>query len=296
MATSRDPMPARGGIAPFGYKWVDGRLVVDPTEAPVRKLIFDLFLKHRRKKTVARLLNELGHRTRSGSHFSDTTIDRLLSDRIVLGVRGSGTEQASIEPLVDTSVWETTQELLGVRPTKQTLRLFTGIVFCECGAKMMVSSGSAKYACKVCRRKISESDLEEVLHAKLADNATFGTSELFDRWYELPLRDRRMLAENICDRVVVGRDSIVMEFGYSASEAADEKAAAPQANDPYETAADEPLLSEAEAARFLSVSKMTLLRKRHTGEISFFRVGARILYSKQKHLLPYLSKNENRLQ
>ena len=54
----------------------------------------------------------------------------------------------------------------------------------------------------------------------------------------------------------------------------------------------EPLLSEAEAAKFLGISKMTVLRKRSTGEIGYFRVGHRILYSKEKHLITFLEKCE----
>ena len=50
----------------------------------------------------------------------------------------------------------------------------------------------------------------------------------------------------------------------------------------------EPLLSEAEAAAFLGISKMTLLRNRNAGNLGFFRVGFRVLYSKEKHLIPFL--------
>jgi excisionase family DNA binding protein len=55
---------------------------------------------------------------------------------------------------------------------------------------------------------------------------------------------------------------------------------------------NEPLMNEIEAARFLGISRMTLLRKRNANEIGFFRVGFRVLYSKEKHLLPFLEQCE----
>ncbi|MDI1242807.1 MAG: TM0106 family RecB-like putative nuclease [bacterium] len=78
------------------------------------------------------------------------------------------------------------------------------------------------------------------------------------------------------------------------SEPTDRTPPIPNLDSPDSPHVIEPLLSEAEASQFLGISKMTLLRKRSAGLIGFFRVGIRVLYSKEKHLLPYLANCEVR--
>ncbi len=111
-----------GGKAPFGYHWENKELVPDFTEAPIRKLMYELFLEHRRRKTVARVLNEMGHRTRTGAMFSDSTVTYLLRDPSAKGIKRNNHTQApddngistkpkeewvytEVEPVVSEELW-----------------------------------------------------------------------------------------------------------------------------------------------------------------------------------------------
>lgn len=193
-----------GGAAPFGYQWQDKKLIPNPKEAPVCRLIYELFLEHHRKRTVARILNERGYRTRSDAKFSYTTISRLLHDpttkglhrlnytrnlsgnkgRVVLKPKEEWT-YLSVEPIIPEELWNGCHGIMDEQDkcrkpvARRPVHLFAGLIFCRCGGKMYVPSNSPKYTCRECRNKISVDDIETIFHEQLK-KFVFSPDEIMD--------------------------------------------------------------------------------------------------------------------
>jgi site-specific DNA recombinase len=183
------------GQAIYGYRWDEhARLVPDPQEAPVLKLMFELFREHRRIGQVIRLLAEAGYRNRRGQPFGESTVWRLLRNPVAKGMRlanysrSDGVKRLTkpesewvwvpVEAVVSEELWEECNRFLTERAAKLKrqgrpgVHLFSGVVACACGQKMYIPSNSPKYVCKSkggCHNKISVADLERVFHEKLRD-------------------------------------------------------------------------------------------------------------------------------
>ncbi len=209
-----------GGAAPFGYQWHERRLVPHPEEAPVRRLIYELFREHKRLKTVAQTLTARGYRTRRGERFTDTTLRRLIEDPTAKGARranytksrGDGKSwdlkpaaewvTVAVEPVVSAELWTECNALLAERtrtrkpPTKRPVHLFTGLVHCTCGGNFKVpSSIPNKYVCDGCRRKIPITDLERLFQTEL------------ERFVLSPAAVAAHLADG--DAALVGKDALL---------------------------------------------------------------------------------------
>jgi site-specific DNA recombinase len=182
-----------GGQAQYGYAWVDKKFVIVPEEAAVRKLMYELFLVHKRFRTVARVLNERGYRTRHNAAWAGSTIERLMRDPTAKGVKRfnfshipegkvswvakpeSEWVHHECEAIVSTELWDSVHELLtekklsGLRQSRTAVTLFGGLCYCLCGAKMYVPSNMKKYACdrKGCRRKIPVETLEAIFQSEI---------------------------------------------------------------------------------------------------------------------------------
>ncbi|MES2851208.1 MAG: recombinase family protein [Bacteroidota bacterium] len=180
-----------GGQATFGYKWEGKELIINETEAPIRKLLYETYLKTKRIKATATTLNGLGHRTRNGSKFTGTTVERLIKDSTAKGIRRANYTKSLgekknwiIKPesewieipcpaIVDETIWNECNSILSLQTKKRvnvgprTVHLLAGYVYCDCGSKMYVYTESPMYKCKKCKRKIAVADIDEIYHEQL---------------------------------------------------------------------------------------------------------------------------------
>lgn len=177
----------------LGYRWVNKEFVVDETEAPIRKLIYEIFAKTKRKKATARQLNEMGYRTRNGALFTHGTIARLLRDTTAKGVRlanyttgnkdkfGSRLKPESewvympCPAIVSEELWTECNAIMDSqlsklkKPGPKPVHLLAGFLYCNCGSKMYVyhKDKNPTYRCKPCKVKIEVADIDAIYHEQL---------------------------------------------------------------------------------------------------------------------------------
>ncbi len=180
------------GTSSLGYRWEGKELIIDEKEAPIRKLLYEVFLKTKRKKATARTLNDMGYRTRTGAKFGHTTIARLLQDSTAKGVRKANYSTArggrGIKPesewvytscpaIVSEDIWDRCNAIINEqmakvkKPGPKAVHLLSGYITCSCDKKMYVyhKDKTPHYRCKECNTKIQVSDIDEIFHEQLKD-------------------------------------------------------------------------------------------------------------------------------
>jgi site-specific DNA recombinase len=123
-AASRAKGMWMGGIPPLGYDVRDRKLVVNPAEADLVRLIFRRFLDLGSALLLIRELNAQGHRTKSwttragtfreGRPFDKGTLYKILRNRTYLGeaVHKGKSYPGEHEPILECATWGRVHEVL----------------------------------------------------------------------------------------------------------------------------------------------------------------------------------------
>lgn len=180
-----------GGAAMFGYKWENQQLAIDETEAPIRRQMYEIFSRVRRKKATASELNALGYRTRSGSQFTGASIERLIRDSTAKGIRRANYTKSrgnkkhwdlkptdewvlvACPPIVSVELWEECNRILDAiyrkqeKPGRLSKYLLGGMVKCACGNKMHVFHKNLIYTCRKCKNRVDVADIDHIYHTRL---------------------------------------------------------------------------------------------------------------------------------
>jgi len=226
-----------GGKVPFGYDWDGHTLVLHPEESIIRKLIFTLFLQEKRKKTVAKILNERGYRTRGDKKFYDTNVKRWLRDPLSKGLRRSnftrkvmidGKEQVEYKDesdwffheapaIVSPEIWKQANDILDeqekskTKPLNRKTHIFTRYIYCGCESRMSVHSNNTHYRCtkKGCNNKIKRELIEQIYKEqllnyvqdkdKITDYLKLSDTTLSDK--EKLLETRKKKKESLTERI-----------------------------------------------------------------------------------------------
>lgn len=245
-------MSALRGQPPYGFHVAAGRLVINDAEAATRRRMFVLFIEHQKKGTVAKLLNEEGHRTRRGALWRDVQVMRHLACPSAIGRYPAGKtrrgddgnlkeldpkdwEILSCPPIVTDETWNRVQAILRDQnesaPARAGSHAFSGLLVCQCGGKFQLPSRSPKFVCARCQAKIPVSDLDQAFAselkttlktrlqtapAKRSQEFPLDLDELARRWPKLALPERQKLARFLLDKILVRGETL--EFSYRISD------------------------------------------------------------------------------
>lgn len=145
-----------GGPIPFGFKFDAElkKLVVNPEEARIVEVIYQLYLKRKSFRNVVHSLNSMGIGTRGGKAWASTSIRRILQNPIYYGVLtynkrktiGKTSKprpeeeyilvEAGCEAIISKNQWTQVQEVANTQKkippsSKKSQYLLTGLLECQ---------------------------------------------------------------------------------------------------------------------------------------------------------------------
>jgi len=112
-----------GSPAPYGYRYVKGRLESVDEESMILKRLFESYLKGMNLRNIADSLNAEGIRSKRGGSWSKQAISKMLKNPIYCGfIRWDGiVRRGGHEPVVTVEDFNRVQELMdgGIRNTRR---------------------------------------------------------------------------------------------------------------------------------------------------------------------------------
>lgn len=168
---------SRGGVVsspPFGYVMGKDRYEIDPERAEIVKQIFDRFLAEHKTLAIAKWLNSMGIRTKTGNTFANRTVKYILTNPVYIGKlrwntdgkatatsRYIQTENTMIvdgghEPIISKETFDKVQEVILEMEKKFTKYahqtpsqfMLKGLVRCSsCGATLCMSAKGKGLQC-----------------------------------------------------------------------------------------------------------------------------------------------------
>ena len=142
-----------GGSVPYGYRNVDGKLVIDEKKAPFVRQIFDMYISGVSKSDILDYLNKSGETSRSGKQLSHNFLWYMLSNPVYAGhyTRNGIVYEQCAEAIITDEVFMAARRraaLLKQAPSIAQANdqyLLSEKCRCgHCGAKMIGSSGRSK--------------------------------------------------------------------------------------------------------------------------------------------------------
>jgi len=185
-----------GGVAQYGFEWKEDKLILHSEESKIRAMMYELFLKEKRFKSVCNILKEKGFRARTGKPFHPSTIKRWLKDSISKGQRRTNyskektvNDTSRLKPanewfihpcpaIVSDELWQKVNDIINEQEKtrkpmpNRKVHVFTNYIRCGiCDSRMNVRSRLTHYKCvnKDCVNKIRREDLEMAFKSRLDD-------------------------------------------------------------------------------------------------------------------------------
>lgn len=162
-----------GNRPPYGYDKIqikEGRrrcftLQPNPEQAPIVRLIFEMYRDGFGSHKIARTLNEMGVPSASGGRWSPESLNKMRTNEHYIGMvfwnhrkavktieNGEVVTRRPVsgeyllfpgkhEPIIDRELWDAVQEIRGkippVKARAQCTNPFAGLVYCQCGRMLM---------------------------------------------------------------------------------------------------------------------------------------------------------------